>query len=1015
MSRTRKEIAEELTGAKAKVYELNETLNSPTWANSKYDPRYIEMQRNYIEGVNKVKKLELELAEAKAQGELGRSRTEIEKGISETQSAIDKYKIMEYNASAYSPQKIMAEAFQKSLKCSLRAEKEELEECIEEERKREEKERAKRQEIEHKRETEERAKRQEMERKREEERVRQEHKREAEEQAKRQAEERIAKQLQELIRRKEEQRENERAEKFKNGNLEFSVDFLREFLKHLINFNGICIKFEPEANNKIKNMTVKIENDRLALSDRFLKDVNLSISAKRQIFNEYKEKLTKSSKEERIKIWDEYKKQSEQIAQHREKQEADNVKLRKESEAKFSVEFKKYKDEVQKTTLANINAEIEKFKNDFNPLEIRKKYDDLQANEPIIESYECKKNNPQDIYIADLSYDITNLKIENDAKNLLNEHYCDLFYSNYLVKVPFCLTFDNRFNYLFETDGPSREMIANRVCSLAMRLLMMIKPGKINFTFIDPITLGATFALFTRIVDDNNTTDDNIINGKIWAATTDIDNRLRVLTERIADVTQRCLQGQYGNIQEYNEKAVQNAEPYRVLVIMDFPAAFKEEQLRMLEQIISTGPKCGVYTIIIKNAEQVAKMDSKLEHLIKNIEAKSMHFAAKNNEIILANDGFEGKSIPFFIKPLPDIKELDKVIVKLKEGVKNAEKIIIPFENSILPDKNEWFKNDCSSELVIPIGIQGANKIQNFVFGHGRHHALIVGQIGSGKSSLLHTIIMSSLVHYSAEQLNIFLIDFKHGVEFKIYADHKLQVFRAVSIESEREFGGSVLDFLDKEQKRRAELFNSCGNNVDNIQTYRENTKKTLPRIVLIIDEFNVMFSKDDSVSKNAAKKLEDLICQSRAFGIHVILAAQTMANVVGVNHGVWGQVGIRIALKCPQADAQFILGVDSEKVKQLSPANPGQAVYNSEGGNSTTASTIFRVAYIDGNYQNELLTEISNSAPKTENMPEPRIMVSNIEDNIYHPFNKFIAGEKIDGSFSFQVGSTYCKYIKKI
>lgn len=43
------------------------------------------------------------------------------------------------------------------------------------------------------------------------------------------------------------------------------------------------------------------------------------------------------------------------------------------------------------------------------------------------------------------------------------------------------------------------------------------------------------------------------------------------------------------------------------------------------------------------------------------------------------------------------------------------------------------------------------------------------------------------------------------------------------------------------------------------------------------------------------------------------------MTNIGGINNGVWGQVGVRIALKCPKSDAKFVLGSDNDGVDLLS------------------------------------------------------------------------------------------------
>ncbi len=82
-------------------------------------------------------------------------------------------------------------------------------------------------------------------------------------------------------------------------------------------------------------------------------------------------------------------------------------------------------------------------------------------------------------------------------------------------------------------------------------------------------------------------------------------------------------------------------------------------------------------------------------------------------------------------------------------------------------------------------------------------HVLVAGRTGSGKSTLLHALIVNVALNYSPDEVELYLIDFKKGVEFKVYATYNLPHASVVAIESEREFGISVLQRLDKELRER--------------------------------------------------------------------------------------------------------------------------------------------------------------------------------------------------------------------
>ena len=413
----------------------------------------------------------------------------------------------------------------------------------------------------------------------------------------------------------------------------------------------------------------------------------------------------------------------------------------------ISVDFAKQRDKslaettkVYATNNDDLNHRLEKLVSDFckqfPPQELANEYSRLYAMEPSFENYECYEEMPRNIHISSLEYDISHLDLCDYTKSFLSKNYY-FMYRGDKISIPFCASFDTEFNYLFRFNGDEKTRVVNNACELGMRLFMMLPPGKLNFTFIDPVTMGDSFAMFMRLIDVNDNTSE-IINGKIWSAPSDIEEKLRVMTDHISNITQRCLQGKYDTIYEYNQVAEQNAEAYQVLMLMDFPTGLTDKSLKLLEQIVTSGPKCGVFTILFRSESQFKKMSERSYPLVSNIEKSFRVFDYSDSckEIFYSGEKVKGRSLQWRSLPLPNNVQLDGIIETLKHGIKNAERIVIGF-NKIVPDKSDWFKGDSAKELSIPIGVHGANNIQNLSFGiGGSHHALVAGQTGSGKSSL---------------------------------------------------------------------------------------------------------------------------------------------------------------------------------------------------------------------------------------------------------------------------------------
>lgn len=90
-------------------------------------------------------------------------------------------------------------------------------------------------------------------------------------------------------------------------------------------------------------------------------------------------------------------------------------------------------------------------------------------------------------------------------------------------------------------------------------------------------------------------------------------------------------------------------------------------------------------------------------------------------------------------------------------------------------------------------------------------HALLVGRTGSGKPTLRHTPITNLALTCSPDAVQLFLLDFKKGVEFQIHTRAQLPHTRVVAIQSEREFGLRVPQGLRQELDQRGALYNAAG------------------------------------------------------------------------------------------------------------------------------------------------------------------------------------------------------------
>jgi hypothetical protein len=512
------------------------------------------------------------------------------------------------------------------------------------------------------------------------------------------------------------------------------------------------------------------------------------------------------------------------------------------------------------------------------------------------------------------------------------------------VQLPALLPLLGVNNLFIRASGAAKKTANDAMQCIMLRLLASLPPGDLKFMLVDPVGLGANMAGFMHLPKE-------LIGGKAWTEANHIEQRLADLSEHMETVIQKYLKNRYGSMEEYNKKAGEVAEPYRLLMVSNFPVNFTESSARRLINVASNGPKTGVHVIATIDKNQPVPYGFRIEDL----ERTGIVIDFDKDRFVWRDEDF-GKC-NLYLDALPSNEIFNLVIEAISEGTKQLKNVEVPFEKFLL-DQEKWWRSDSRTGLVAPIGKSGADEVVNFDLGRGTaHHALLSGRVGSGKSNLLHVIITSLAIRYSPREIELYLVDFKKGVEFKDYATHRLPHAKVIAIQSEREFGISVLERLDKELQRRGDLFRAKG--VSSIQEFREKMPDiAAPRILLLVDEYQEFFAQDDYYARTAALILDRLVRQGRAFGMHVLLASQALAGTYNISRSTTDQMAVRIALQSSEADSRLILGGENPAARLLS--RPGEAIYNA-GNGAIEDNVLFQVFLLDEEVRKRLLRQLND------------------------------------------------------
>jgi DNA segregation ATPase FtsK/SpoIIIE, S-DNA-T family len=522
-------------------------------------------------------------------------------------------------------------------------------------------------------------------------------------------------------------------------------------------------------------------------------------------------------------------------------------------------------------------------------------------------------------------------------------------------KQPATLAWPVASSLLIKTSAEEKETASAMMQALTLRIATGLPAGQSRYTIIDPLGLGKQFAGFMHLADY----DELLVTSRIWTEPQLIEQKLADITEQMEVVIQKYLRNEYESIGAYNADA-EVPEPYRFVVVANFPANFNETSARRLASIASSGPRCGVYVIL--SIDPTQQMPSGFS--LADVEQHCTVLTLKDGTYTWKDP--EWAKWPLSVEQAPSDEVFTKIIQRVGQAAKAAKRVVVPFDR-VAPPESEWWHGSTANEVLAPLGPAGAKKLQYLKLGKGTsQHLLIAGKTGSGKSTLMHAMITSLALQYSPNEIQFYLIDFKKGVEFKLYDHYALPHARVIAIESEREFGLSVMEQLDRELKRRGDLFRELS--VQNVGGFRQTGHPDpMPRILLIIDEFQEIFVEDDKIAQDATLILDRLVRQGRAFGIHVLLGSQTLGGSYSLPRATMGQMAIRIALQCNEADSSLILSEDNTAARLLT--RPGEAIYNDANG-MIEGNNPFQVVFLTDEQREQYLGALRRLADARTDIP---------------------------------------------
>lgn len=429
------------------------------------------------------------------------------------------------------------------------------------------------------------------------------------------------------------------------------------------------------------------------------------------------------------------------------------------------------------------------------------------------------------------------------------------------------------------------------VRKLLARMLKTIPPEYCSYSIFDSLHKGASLE---RLIDVTNvgTTDFNFdlfTTDESGSKSVSCAERRKYLKSRPAEII-KFTAGKSKSLFEHNRAAGDFEFPFSWYIDFNFPDEPEDKLLEDIKELFVNATAAGYSFIFVTSPngyqyiEQLAKAYTNTPIIHVDVD-KSV---CKKEDL----------SFRYSAECSPSAEQIYNFMSALKKFYEDGDLI----NNRI----NEVFgasgivMRDASKKLTIPMALDSRGQLVDLELGgEGSVHGFISGGTNSGKSTLLHTIILSACLHYHPQDLEIWLVDYKQ-TEFYLYKKKTPPHIKLIGVSKTADFTFSLLEKIESEANRRTELMNRF--EAQNLEEYRKHKDEpgyeNIPRLFIVIDEFHEM-SQFVASEMEYKDKLENILREYRAQGITCLMADQTFSTgLSGLTGAAKNQIGLRIAMR---------------------------------------------------------------------------------------------------------------------
>lgn len=328
--------------------------------------------------------------------------------------------------------------------------------------------------------------------------------------------------------------------------------------------------------------------------------------------------------------------------------------------------------------------------------------------------------------------------------------------------------------------------------------------------------------------------------------------------------------------------------PLTLLILKGYPNNFDEEQYKTFIELIKHANQAGITIVMLSNeSDLVAKRD--YDCCNKLFDYFNYNFTYKDG--VFESDEFGAVRFDDSVYNNLYFHDFNKCIdelnyeLKKKVGIEEKTKYI-PLSSTFssgltVNEKSRDFircREEFSDLLTVPVGMENSRPFSIELTRMAKPHVAIVGSSGTGKSVLLHDILLSLVSNYLPSEINLYLFDFKENAEgFSDYHKKQLPHIKTIATTTNPREVEILFKTVMKSYQRIDEIIKKTPyTNLSDYNTAVRTGKykgKLLPRIIVLIDEYGAIANDD-----NCRKLCTIMANQARSYGSVLILCHQSDA-----------------------------------------------------------------------------------------------------------------------------------------